>query len=169
MGLPGCIPGPGDNAARPATAKEQGNLPGAAVAPRAGPRPSQPAGAQGRGHRPGGTTPLSCRRSQVASPRWRSSPRHQQLRKPTLWSRSAASWLVKATAFVAQATTADVAQAGRFRWWRLGRTPPAGPGIAEGSPPPAFAPAQGSPRSARPRDLLAAEQLQPPKLDRGWE
>lgn len=45
---------------------------------------------------------------------------------------------------------------------------PAGRRVAEGSPPPAFAPVQGSPRSARPRDLRAAEQLQPPKLAWGW-
>lgn len=69
-----------------------------------------------------------------------------------------ASWLAKAT--VAEA------HAGRSRWKRL-RT--ILPGWSSGSLASSVAaPAQGSPSSARPCDLRAAERLQPPKLDRGW-
>lgn len=69
-----------------------------------------------------------------------------------------ASWLAKAT--VAEA------HAGRSRWKRLRAILP---GWSSGSLASSVAaPAQGSPSSARPCDLRAAERLQPPKLDRGW-
>lgn len=87
VGLPGCILGPGDNPARPATAKERGDPPGATDAPRAGPRPSQPAGLRAGDAGLGSTTPLIGRRSHIASPRGRASPRHQPGRKPTPWRR----------------------------------------------------------------------------------
>lgn len=164
--LPGCIPGPGDNAAGPATAPERGDPPGAADAPRAGPRPSQPAGAQG-----GGT-----QASRAPLPAQTVAPTARPLAGALLRDTSRAGNLpcggvgcVLACRGHRRCSPGHRCSSPGWPVWVVAPWQnPARLGVAEGSPPLAFAPAQSSPRSARPRDLRAAEQLQPPKRDRGW-
>lgn len=142
------------------TPESQAHPPGAADAPRAGPRASRPAGLRAGDAGLGGHH----------SPLWPSLPRCvPSLARFSATPAGQETYPVEAVSCVLACRGHRLYSSG----WQLSLVAPlqnpAGPGVAEGSPPPAFAPAQGSPSSARPRDLRAAEQLQPPKLDWGWE
>lgn len=102
-----------------------------------------------------GTAPRASRRSHTAFPPWGAFPRHQSDRKPTRWRRPGLPRPPSPKPRLADLGGSAFAESCRA-------------GAAEASPPPVAAPAQGSPISARPCDLRAAERLQPPKLDRGW-
>lgn len=159
MGLPGCIPRPGDYAAGPANARERGVPAWCCRRTEGGAAGERASGARGGGRRPRGHH----------SPLWPSLPRCvPSLARFSATPAGQETYPVEAVSCVLACQGHRLYSSG----WRVSLVAPsqnpAGPGVAEGSPPPAFAPAQGSPRSARPRDLRAAEQLQPPKLDGGW-
>lgn len=139
----------------------QPHPPCAADAPRAGPRPSQPAGrAGGRAHSGDAGLPPGHRSQRLSLPLLHCVPATPAGRKT----------------YPVEAVSSVLTGQGRRRrgpgWPISVEVPwqnPAGPEQQKPRlPPPLAAPAQGSPRSARPCDLRAAERLQPPKLHRGW-